>query len=728
MATVTSSIYQFGEFRLDCQRFELRLDGRPVRVERKPLELLILLAARQGQLVTRAEIAERLWSSEVFVDTEHGINTAIRKLRYLLRDDAEEPKFIQTVTGMGYRFVAPVSEAEAVTTSLAAQPAEASRESGKAAAASAEEAAVATTGSKRRGLGWYAAAGICALGGLGGTAVYRSRQHVEEIKYTQLTDFTDSAVQPALSPDGHMLAFVRGVDTFMTIDQIYVKMLPNGEARRVTDDSRLKYGLSFSPDGSEIAYTVLEGPVFSTYAVSVLGGEPRLMFKNAAGLVWLDSQRILFSQAATGIHLSVVKSSVTREEQQDLYSPAHDRGMAHYSYPSPDRRWAIVVEMNGNGEWAPCRLIALDGVRQTRSVGPSGGCTSAGWSPDGHWMYFAASVAGRSHLWQQRFPEGEPEQITSGPTEEDGIAVEPEGHSLITSLGVYQTAVVFHDPSGDHSLSSDGEVIWWPSPVFREEDKVIYYLLRRSKGSGTELWRTLVDSGKSEAVLPDISMASFNISPDGKQVVYATYGANGLTELWRAPMDRSSAPMKLGIPGARWPQFGGHGQILFQRAEGGANYLEQVDADGTHLSRVLPYPISDLQSISPGRKWVILSARKSAQENRPAVQAISLEDGTRQTLCVDYCTPRWSPDGKYLFITVEYVSRKSPGRALAIPMGQGETFPKFPAEGIPPLAEPSVVRGARSVPRSVVVPGKDPDHYAWINATVQRNLYRISLP
>ncbi len=78
-----------------------------LRVERKPMELLILLVSRQGQLVTRAEIAQRLWSSEVFVDTEHGINTAIRKLRHLLRDDSEDPQFIQTVTGMGYRFIAP---------------------------------------------------------------------------------------------------------------------------------------------------------------------------------------------------------------------------------------------------------------------------------------------------------------------------------------------------------------------------------------------------------------------------------------------------------------------------------------------------------------------------------------------------------------------------------------------------------------------------------------------
>jgi TolB-like protein/DNA-binding winged helix-turn-helix (wHTH) protein len=73
------------------------------------MELLILLASREGQLVTRGEIADRLWASEVFVDTEHGINTAIRKVRYLLRDDPDHPQFIQTVVGMGYRFIGPVT-------------------------------------------------------------------------------------------------------------------------------------------------------------------------------------------------------------------------------------------------------------------------------------------------------------------------------------------------------------------------------------------------------------------------------------------------------------------------------------------------------------------------------------------------------------------------------------------------------------------------------------------
>jgi TolB-like protein/DNA-binding winged helix-turn-helix (wHTH) protein len=102
-------VYEFGDFRLDCGRYELLRDGRTIRVERKPMELLILLLSREGQLVTRAEIAERMWDSEVFVDTEHGINTAIRKIRQILRDDPANPRFVQTVTGMGYRFIAPVS-------------------------------------------------------------------------------------------------------------------------------------------------------------------------------------------------------------------------------------------------------------------------------------------------------------------------------------------------------------------------------------------------------------------------------------------------------------------------------------------------------------------------------------------------------------------------------------------------------------------------------------------
>jgi TolB-like protein/DNA-binding winged helix-turn-helix (wHTH) protein len=102
---VPASIYNFGDFELDPSRFELRRNGRVQKLERIPMELLILLAEKEGSVATRQEIVERLWGKEVFVDTEHGINTAVRKIRQALRDDPEQPRFVQTVTGKGYRFV-----------------------------------------------------------------------------------------------------------------------------------------------------------------------------------------------------------------------------------------------------------------------------------------------------------------------------------------------------------------------------------------------------------------------------------------------------------------------------------------------------------------------------------------------------------------------------------------------------------------------------------------------
>ncbi len=707
-------ILQFGEFELDCGRFELQRKGHPLRVERKPMELLILLAGRKGQLVTRKEIAERLWSSEVFVDTEHGINTAIRKLRYLLRDDPDEPRFIQTVTGMGYRFVADVTEVEQ---NPAAAPASLPERV-------PEVFAPASLKPKPRRLGWYI--GACAVLAIAGAAAYRYWERPQAIRYTQLTDFTDTAVAPALSPNGRIVAFIRGGGGFLTSDQIWVKMLPNGEARRVTDDNRPKYGLAFSPDGSEIAYTVLDDSGFSTYEVSALGGEPHLLLSNAAGLVWLDEQNVLFSERRTGIHLGVVKATVTRDDLRDVYFPAHERGMAHYSFPSPDRHWALVVEMDGNGEWAPCRLVTLDRGGPSRPVGPEGGCTSAGWSADGRWMYFTAEVKEQSHIWKQSFPDGTPEQITFGPTEEDGIAVEPGGHALITSAGVHESAVWIHDGGSERQLSSEGEVEQFPAPVFSPDASMLYYLLRRGGTLGVELWRTDVVSGKNEAVFPGVSIKEFDLSPDGKQAVYTTATPEGTTELWLAPVDRSSPAKKLKIVGARSPHFGAGARIYFQRAEGNRNFLEQIDTEELHPEKLLQ--VVEVQSVSPGRRWVITSVPNSTAQAIPLLAAVPLEGGTPRQICASFCVPKWSVDGKFLFVPVEDPTRMGPGRSLAIPLGPDESLPELPSGGIPAMADASVVRGAKSVGRAGVVPGKDPDHYAWVNTTMHRNLYRISLP
>jgi len=104
---------RFGrDFELDPKAYELRRGGRPVRLERIPMEILLLLVESRGHLVTRQQIIGRVWGEGVFVDTDNNINAAIRKLRQALRDDAENPRFIGTVTSKGYRFIAPLSEAQ----------------------------------------------------------------------------------------------------------------------------------------------------------------------------------------------------------------------------------------------------------------------------------------------------------------------------------------------------------------------------------------------------------------------------------------------------------------------------------------------------------------------------------------------------------------------------------------------------------------------------------------
>jgi len=114
---------KFGEdFELDVRAYELRRSGKALKLERIPMELLVLLVEQRGQLVTRDQIVERIWGKGVFLDTDNSINAAIRKIRQVLKDDRDRPRFVLTVTGKGYRFVARVEEVSAAPAGPAVSP------------------------------------------------------------------------------------------------------------------------------------------------------------------------------------------------------------------------------------------------------------------------------------------------------------------------------------------------------------------------------------------------------------------------------------------------------------------------------------------------------------------------------------------------------------------------------------------------------------------------------
>ncbi len=260
----------------------------------------------------------------------------------MIKSDDESQQLIRTVARRGYVFTAAVST----------PPVEFPRPpSGPLAEPGVLRAPAAPQG--RKLLKLKLVIGVLALLAMaaGGLLLVRWAPPARhELPYTQLTNFTDSAVAPALSPDGRMLAFFRGDHWWLTGGPIYVKLLPNGEPVPITHDPRPKYGLAFSPDGSRIAYTVAPG--WDTYTVSPLGGEPELLLANAAGLTWLDERRVLFSEIRIGVHMGVVTATKSRSAYRPIYFPQNERAMAHYSYASPDGKWALVVEMDP--VWQPC--------------------------------------------------------------------------------------------------------------------------------------------------------------------------------------------------------------------------------------------------------------------------------------------------------------------------------------------------------------------------------------
>jgi len=114
--TVSSNFLRFGrEFELDLGACELRRAGQSIKLGRIPMALLLLLVEHRGRLVSREQIAEKIWGKGVFLDTDNGINATIRRIRLTLEDDSEQPRFIQTVIGRGYRFIAEIEDVGSLT-------------------------------------------------------------------------------------------------------------------------------------------------------------------------------------------------------------------------------------------------------------------------------------------------------------------------------------------------------------------------------------------------------------------------------------------------------------------------------------------------------------------------------------------------------------------------------------------------------------------------------------
>ncbi|MBV8207814.1 MAG: protein kinase [Acidobacteria bacterium] len=551
-------------------------------------------------------------------------------------------------------------------------------------------------------------------------------------KWEQLTFFTDAAVYPALSPDGRLLAFIRGSGTLLGRGDVYVKLLPTGEPVQETHDGGVKLSPAFAPDGARIAYGTVDP--WDTWVVPVLGGEPRLMLPNASSLTWIeDGKRLLFSEIKSGLHMGVVTTDEGRGQSRDVYLPAGNRSMAHHAYLSPDGKWVLLVQMDEKGKIGQCRAVPFDGHGTEKLVGPADAeCTTGAWSPDGRWIYLSTNQGGRFHVWRQRFPEGEPEQVTSGPTEEEGIAMAPDGRSFLTSVGTQSLTIWLHDSRGDHQMSSEGDAF---STALSRDGTKLFCLKKAGQNDVAELWSTDLTSGKSEPIVLgygiDASLlnyyASYAVTGDGSRVAFVKKDEKGVAHLWIASTDHRSSPAQFASEeNEDEPMFLPNGSLVYRASEGGKNYVYTRQQDGSGRQKLLEQPILELMSVSPDGRWIMVFEKDDTDKDHPYRTVAYPNGGGRAALVVcASCNLWWSVDGKYVFL--QFAPKPGPDPDLQtylLPAGDAHGLPDFPHEG---LRGPEDLKTSRRV---IVLPrGIDsligPDKYSYTVTNIRRNIYRI---
>jgi serine/threonine protein kinase/Tol biopolymer transport system component len=564
--------------------------------------------------------------------------------------------------------------------------------------------------------------------------VQRPARPTDSSQWVQLTRFPDSVTQPALSPDGRMVAFVRGESTFFGPGQVYVKRLPAGEPVQLTHDSLSKMSPAFSPDGTRIAYTTVNPDfLWDTWTVPVPGGEPHVMLRNASGLVWSGAGRIMFSEIRMGVHMAVVASGESRADRRDIYVPPDEPDMAHRSYLSPDGKWVLLVEMDMDHLWEPCRLAPADGRSSGHKVGPpGGGCTYAAWSPDGHWMYFTSNAVGANHIWRQHFPDGRPEQITAGPTEEEGIAMAPDGRSFVTAVSLQGASLWLHDAAGDRQISLEGNAA---TPAFTPDGTKLLYRVVREPPNEFAFFRDPgevivadLKSGRSEPLERGFQVLNFDISRDGRLVVMEAPDEEGRARLWLAALDRS-APLRQ-IPNVEGgqPHFGPDDEILFRHNEGASTvagslgYIYRVRPDGSRLRKALEQPVNQFNfpnPVSPDGRWVYAWAPLPG--DGPAAGQVFSLDGKPPISLGGSGAVSWAAGGALL--TAAWTPQ-----AFFIPLAPSQVLPGIPAGGFHSEEEIARLPGVRRIEGRLVALGPSPDVYASYRGNTQRNLYRIPVP
>jgi Tol biopolymer transport system component/DNA-binding winged helix-turn-helix (wHTH) protein len=486
-------LLRFGNFEVDLRTGELRKDGVKLKFSGQPFQVLAILLARPGDVVTREELQKRLWP-DTFVDVERNLNTAVNKIREVLGDSAESPHFIETLSRRGYRFIGtlePPAQSQAPVEPMRARK------------------------SRRR---WpKIAAGVLAILilVLGAIVAYRwhppqGRHEQEALTAVPFTALSGQETAPAFSPDGSRIAFAWNGDPAPGTKgfDLYVKALGSETLLRLTRHPSEWISSAWSPDGTQIAFHRVAGADTGIYVVPALGGpERKLLSTQMPGTSYFFTQN----------------------------------NFALISW-SPDGEWIAFAGVAPKEEYARIYLLSTERL-ETRRIPLSPMCVGEGlpaFSHNGKYLaYWCFREDYRAQIYSLSLPDGKPKMMTQFWVVAQGLTWSADDKKLIYSRSYGSGSRLGEVTVADGSLKwlalEGGAELPTVSP---KGDKLAY----GSFSPSSTIWRKDLLHPETPAVEPvPSSRAQFDAqpSPDGKRIAFAST-RSGLQGVWISSDDGSN--------------------------------------------------------------------------------------------------------------------------------------------------------------------------------------------
>jgi Tol biopolymer transport system component/DNA-binding winged helix-turn-helix (wHTH) protein len=642
---------RFGIFEIDLETGELYRNGARLKLQEQPFQMLAMLLERPGEVVTREALRERLWPADTFVDFDHGLNTATKKLRQALGDVADNPRFIETLARRGYRFIAPVT--------VVGTDADTDVPEGGARG----DAQSIPMSRKRERLAWAVAAlSISVAGALAVSTLY-SRRAVPEPLVTQLDVVTPRTTDPfsfALSPDGRKLVFAASSEKG---SQLWLRPLDRVAAQPIasTDGASAPF---WAPDGTAVGFFAdgkLKRIDLTGSGLQVLADAP-----NPRGGTWSADDVIVFAPGGSEGLVRIAAtggSPVTVTERDD--------GQGSHRWPQflPDgRRFLFLMSAGGLPETHGIYVASLDGGEPMRIVPAE---TAAMYAAPGYLLLVSDGVlVARPFDLARAAVVGEPVPVAQdvGPAEAFRSAFSVSAHGVLAyrAGSGARRQLVWVDRTGKvRGVAASGDGISGPELAV-DGQRVTTPLNVRGN---IDVWLIDVAQAAPRRFTFDGAIDNRPLwSPDGRQVVFSST-RNGPYDLFVKPASGASAEQVLLMtPQNKAPlDWSRDGRFLLYGTQdpNTASDLWVLPIAGERK----PFPVlrSRFDEIggqfSPDGRLLAYASNESGRYE-VYVRTFPEAGGKWQVSAAGGMQPRWKPDGSELF----YVAPDAQLTAMTIRM------------------------------------------------------------